>query len=63
VDGEFVVNTPTTIQLESGPTVVSAKKGGSLSERTLHVAAGSTITLTAMLQYRQWRHTGAVSAF
>jgi len=50
VDGVFVGNTPTTVQLSSGSHRVVVKHGVKSWQRTLQVNAGSTITLNATLQ-------------
>src|SRR5262249_32452777 len=50
VDGVFVGNTPTTVQLSSGSHRVVVKHGVKSWQRTLQVNSGSTITLNATLQ-------------
>jgi hypothetical protein len=47
VDGSFVGNTPTTLQLAAGTHQVNVKAGNSQWQRTLQVSAGSTISLNA----------------
>jgi hypothetical protein len=49
VDGVFVGNTPTTIQLENGSHVITVKKGSRSWERKLQVGNGNKITLNATL--------------
>lgn len=50
VDGAFVGNTPTTVQLSPGPHRIVVKHGVKTWQRTLQVNAGSTVTLNATLQ-------------
>jgi hypothetical protein len=50
VDGMFVGNTPTTLQLATGQHRIAVKHGLKTWQRTLQVNAGSTITLNATLQ-------------
>ncbi len=50
VDGSFAGNTPTTLQLAGGSHEVVIRSGAKSWERTLHVTAGSTISLSAPLQ-------------
>jgi hypothetical protein len=50
VDGVFVGNTPTTIQLAGGQYIIAVKRGEKSWQRTLQVSGGSTITLNATLQ-------------
>jgi len=50
VDGAFVGNTPTTIQLASGQHRVSVKSGAKVWQRTVQVNGGGTISLNAALQ-------------
>jgi len=50
VDGAFVGNTPTTLQLTAGQHRISVKSGAKSWQRTLQVNAGSTISLNAALQ-------------
>lgn len=51
VDGKFVGNTPSTLQIKSGEHTISVKKDGyTLWERTMTINAGSTITLDAALE-------------
>ena len=50
VDGVFVGNAPTTVQLASGPHTVIVRKGSRSWTRTLQVTAGNVITLNAVLQ-------------
>ena len=50
VDGAFVGNTPTTLQMAGGQHHVVVKSGATTWQRTLQVNAGSTISLTATLQ-------------
>lgn len=50
LDGTFVGNTPTTIQLASGQHHVVIKSGAKVWERTIQVNGGSTISLNANFQ-------------
>lgn len=50
VDGAFVGNTPTTVQLSGGQHRIVVKQGAKSWQRTLQVNAGSTISLNATLQ-------------
>jgi hypothetical protein len=50
VDGVFVGNTPTTLQLASGPHHIAVKNGPKSWQRTLQVVSGSTISLKATPQ-------------
>ena len=50
VDGAFVGNTPTTLQLAPGPHRILVKLGAKTWQRTLQVNSGSTISLSATLQ-------------
>jgi hypothetical protein len=50
VDGAFVANTPSTIQLTSGQHVIKVTKGKKSWQRTINVLAGSNINLTATLE-------------
>ena len=50
VDGVFVGNAPTTLQVGSGQHLIAVKHGLKAWQRTLQVNAGSTITLNATLQ-------------
>jgi hypothetical protein len=50
VDGAFVGNTPTTLQLVSGQHRIVVKHGLKSWQRTLQVNGGSTISLNAALQ-------------
>jgi len=50
VDGAFVGNTPTTLQLAAGSHRIVVKHGIKTWQRTLQVNAGSNITLNATLQ-------------
>jgi len=50
VDGAFVGNTPTTLQLAGGSHQVMVKSGARQWRRALQVSGGSTITLNAILQ-------------
>ena len=50
VDGAFVGNTPTTLQMAGGQHHVVVKSGAKTWQRTLQVNAGSTISLNATLQ-------------
>jgi len=50
VDGAFVGNSPTTVQLAPGAHRIVVKHGAKTWQRTLQVNAGSTITLNATLQ-------------
>jgi hypothetical protein len=50
VDGAFVGNTPTSLQLPSGQHRFVVKQGAKSWQRTMQVNAGSTITLNAVLQ-------------
>jgi hypothetical protein len=49
IDGSFVANTPSTIQLTSGQHVVRVTKGGKSWQRTINVLAGSNLNLSATL--------------
>jgi hypothetical protein len=49
VDGQFVGNTPTTIQLASGPHQVTVRSESGMWQRNLQVSPGSTITLNAQV--------------
>jgi hypothetical protein len=50
VDGVFVGNTPTTVQLSSGSHRIVVKHGVKTWQRTLQVNAGSTVSLNATPQ-------------
>jgi len=50
VDGAFVGNTPTTLQLTTGQHRIVVKSGAKSWQRTLQVASGSTISLNATPQ-------------
>jgi hypothetical protein len=50
VDGVFVGNTPTTVQLSPGSHRILVKHGVKTWQRTLQVNAGSTVSLNATLQ-------------
>ena len=50
VDGMFVGNTPTTVQLVSGHHSVVVKQGAKAWQRTLQVNDSSEVTLKAVLQ-------------
>jgi hypothetical protein len=50
VDGAFVGDTPTTLQLPAGSHRVLVKCGAKLWDRTLQVNSGSTISLNATFQ-------------
>jgi len=50
VDGAFVANTPSTIQLSAGQHLIKVTKGGKSWQRTLNVLAGSTLNLNATLE-------------
>jgi len=50
VDGAFVGNTPTTLQLPSGRHRIVVKRGPKSWQRTVQVNGGSTVTLNAALQ-------------
>ena len=51
VDGKFVGNTPSAIQLKTGEHKIAVKKNGfALWERTITVAPGSSITIDATLE-------------
>jgi hypothetical protein len=50
VDGVFVGNTPTSLQLPTGQHRIAVKHGAKTWQRTVQVSAGSTITLNATLQ-------------
>jgi len=50
VDGVFVGNAPTTVQLTPGSHHITVKHGAKSWERTLQVTPGSNITLNATLQ-------------
>jgi hypothetical protein len=50
VDGAFVGNTPTTLQISPGSHRIVVKHGIKTWQRTLQVNAGSNITLNATLQ-------------
>jgi hypothetical protein len=50
IDGAFVGNTPTTVQLASGQHRIVVKNGAKSWQRTLHVSSGSTVTLNATPQ-------------
>jgi hypothetical protein len=47
VDGSFVGNTPTTVQLPPGEHRVVIRSGAQNWDRTVHVESGSTVTLNA----------------
>ena len=49
VDGVFVGNTPTTLQLSPGVHRIVVKHGAKTWQRTLHVNGGSTVSLNALL--------------
>ena len=50
IDGAFVGNTPTTLQLTTGAHRVVVKNGPKSWQRNLQVNGGSTISLNAVLQ-------------
>src|SRR5262249_53204465 len=50
VDGAFVGNTPTTLQLAAGSHRIVVKHGAKMWQRTVQVNGGSTISLNATLQ-------------
>jgi hypothetical protein len=50
VDGLFVGNSPTTVQLSPGAHRIVVKHGAKTWQRTLQVNAGSNVTLNATLQ-------------
>jgi hypothetical protein len=50
VDGAFMGNTPTTLQLPAGQRKVVVKSGAKSWQRTVQVNAGSTVSLNAALQ-------------
>jgi hypothetical protein len=50
VDGNFVGNTPTTLQLSAGSHDVTVKGAGASWQRTVQVDAGSVISLNADLK-------------
>jgi len=50
LDGSFVGNTPTTLQVSPGSHRVVVKHGAKSWQRTLQVNAGSTVSLNASLQ-------------
>jgi hypothetical protein len=50
VDGFFVGNSPTTVQLSPGAHRIVVKHGAKTWQRTLQVNAGSNVTLNATLQ-------------
>ena len=51
VDGKFVGNTPSTLQLKFGEHTISVKKAGYvLWERTITLSAGGNITIDADLE-------------
>jgi hypothetical protein len=50
VDGAFVGNTPTTLQLTNGQHRILVKNGSKSWQRILQVSSGSTISLNATLQ-------------
>ena len=50
VDGAFVGNAPTTLQLAAGTHRIVVKRGAKSWQRTLQVTGGSTISLNASLQ-------------
>jgi hypothetical protein len=50
VDGNFVGNTPTTLQVPPGSHEVTVKAAGAAWQRTVQVSAGSVISLNADLK-------------
>jgi len=50
LDGAFVGNTPTTLNVAPGSHRIVVKHGVKSWQRTLQVNAGSTVSLNAMLQ-------------
>jgi PEGA domain len=50
VDGVFVGNTPTTLQLGTGTHRIVVKNGVKSWQRDVHVNGGSTVSLNAVLQ-------------
>jgi hypothetical protein len=50
VDGVFVGNTPTTLQLSNGQHRIVVKSGTKSWQRTLQISSGSTVSLNAPLQ-------------
>ena len=50
VDGAFVGNTPTTLQLSNGQHRIVVKSGAKSWQRTIQASGGSTISLNAPLQ-------------
>jgi hypothetical protein len=50
VDGVFVGNTPTTLQVANGQHRIVVKSGTKFWQRTLQVSSGSTVSLNAHLQ-------------
>jgi hypothetical protein len=50
VDGAFVANTPSTIQLTSGQHVIKVTEGRKSWQRTINVLAGSNLNLSATLE-------------
>ncbi len=49
LDGVFVGNTPTTLQMTAGPHAVSVKRDSATWTRTVQIQPGSSITLNAPL--------------
>ena len=49
LDGAFVGNAPTTMQIPAGPHSVAVVKGTAKWERMIQIQPGSTITLSAVL--------------
>jgi hypothetical protein len=49
VDGAFVGNTPTTIQIPGGPHRVVVKASGKTWDRTVQLTSGGTVSLSATL--------------
>jgi hypothetical protein len=50
VDGVFVGNTPTTLQLGTGTHRIVVKNGAKSWQRNVQVNGGSTVSLNAVLQ-------------
>ena len=50
VDGSFMGNTPTSLQLPAGQHRFVVKQGAKSWQRTMQVTAGSTVSLNAILQ-------------
>jgi hypothetical protein len=49
LDGTFIGNTPTTLQMAAGPHSFLIKKGSATWTRTVQIQPGGTITLSAPL--------------